>query len=58
MLIVLIYWAKTNIIKRNTDALLDAGKEVSLEVNAEYMLMSHHQTAGQIYYTKVADKSI
>jgi hypothetical protein len=46
-----------NIIKRNTDALLDASKEVSLEVNAEYMLMSHHQTAGQIYYIKVADKS-
>jgi hypothetical protein len=34
----------TNIIKKNTEALLDAGKEVDLEVNADktkYMFMSH-----------------
>jgi hypothetical protein len=41
-----------NIINKNTEALLDAGKEVGLEVNAEktkYMFMSHHQTTGQYH---------
>jgi hypothetical protein len=39
---------------------LDASKEIGLEVNSEktkYMLMSHHQTAGQSNYEKVANKS-
>jgi hypothetical protein len=33
-----------------TEALIDTSKEVGLEVNTEktkYMLMSHHQNAGQ-----------
>jgi biotin operon repressor len=37
-------------IKKNTETLIDAIKEVGLEVNAEetkYMLLSHHQNAGQ-----------
>jgi hypothetical protein len=37
-------------IKENTQTLLDASKEVGLEVNAEktkYMLLSRHQNAGQ-----------
>jgi hypothetical protein len=37
-------------INKNTETLIDANKEGSLEVNAEktkYMLLSHHQTAGQ-----------
>jgi hypothetical protein len=49
-----------NIIKKNAEALLDARKEIGLEVNSEktkYMFMSHHQTAGQSNYTKVANKS-
>jgi hypothetical protein len=36
-------------IKKNTETLIDASKEVGVEVNAEktkYML-SHHQNAGQ-----------
>jgi hypothetical protein len=36
-------------IKRNTQILIDASKEVGLKVNTEktnYMLLSHHQTAG------------
>jgi hypothetical protein len=36
-------------IKRNTQTLIDANKEIGLEVNTEktkYMLLSHHQTAG------------
>jgi hypothetical protein len=39
-------------IKRNTDTLIDASKEVGLELNAEktrYMLLSHHQNARQIH---------
>jgi hypothetical protein len=38
-------------IESNTETLIDASKEVGLEVNIEktkYMLMSHHQNAGQI----------
>jgi hypothetical protein len=36
-------------LRCNTETLLDASKEVGLEVNAEktrYMFMSRHQTAG------------
>jgi hypothetical protein len=38
-----------NIIQKNAEALLDASKEIGLEVNSEktkYMFMSRHQTAG------------
>jgi hypothetical protein len=47
------------IIKKNTGALLDASKEVGLEVNAEktkYVFMSRHQTAEQNYYKTVSSK--
>jgi hypothetical protein len=47
-------------IKKNTDALLDASKEVGLEVNPEktkYMLMSCSQKTGQKYSIKIADRS-
>jgi hypothetical protein len=39
-----------NTIKKNTEALLDASKEISLEVNQEktkYMLMSSSQKIGK-----------
>jgi hypothetical protein len=47
------------VIKRNTEALLDAGKEVGLEVNIEktrcmFMFVT---TPGQNNYMKVANKS-
>jgi hypothetical protein len=35
-------------IKKNTETLIDAGKEVDLEINVEktkYMLLSYHQNA-------------
>jgi hypothetical protein len=32
---MLIYWPKTNIIKKNKEALLDISKEVDLEANAD-----------------------
>jgi hypothetical protein len=40
--------------------MIDAGKEVSLEVNAEktkYMLLPRHQNAGQINDIKTANRS-
>jgi hypothetical protein len=49
-----------NIIKKNAEAVWDASKEIGLEVNSEkakYMFMSHHQTAGQRNYIRVANKS-
>jgi hypothetical protein len=49
-----------NIIKKNAEALLDASKDIGLEVNFEetkYMFMSHHQNPRQINYIRVANKS-
>jgi hypothetical protein len=48
-------------IKKSTETLIVASKEVSLEVNAEktkYMLMSHHQNAGHNHNIKVAIRSL
>jgi hypothetical protein len=45
-------------IKRNTQTLIDASKEVGLEVNTEktkYMLLSSHQNARQNHDMKIAD---
>jgi hypothetical protein len=47
-------------IQKNTEALLDAVKEVGMEVNSEktkYMLMSHFKKAGQKYAIKIANGS-
>jgi hypothetical protein len=49
-----------NIIKKNAEAVLDASKEIGLEVNSEktkHMFMSRHQTAGQSNYIRAANKS-
>jgi hypothetical protein len=49
-----------NIVKKNAEALLDARKEIGLEVNSEktkYKFMSRHQTAGQSNHIRVANKS-
>jgi hypothetical protein len=35
-----------NIINKNTEALLDASKDGGLEINRNYMFMSHHQATG------------
>jgi hypothetical protein len=51
----------TEIIKRNTETLIDASKEVGLEVNVEktrYMLASHHWCAGQAWDIKIANRSL
>jgi hypothetical protein len=47
-------------LKKNTEALLDASKEVGLEVNSEktkYMLMSRSQKIEQKHSTKIANRS-
>jgi hypothetical protein len=49
-----------DIIKKNTDTLIDATKEVGLEINVEkttYMFLSPHQKVGQNRDTKIAKKS-
>jgi hypothetical protein len=45
--------------KKNIETLIDASKEVGPEINTEktrYMLLSHHQNAGQ-NYVNVANMS-
>jgi hypothetical protein len=47
-------------IKKNTEALIDAGKEVGLEVNPEktkYMLMARSQKIRQKHSIKIANRS-
>jgi hypothetical protein len=51
---------KINTIKKNTGTLIDGGKEIGLEVNAEktkYMLLSCHQNKGQNHDIKTAKRS-
>jgi hypothetical protein len=46
-------------IKKNKQTLIDASKEVGLEVNTEktkYMLLSRHQNAGQDQDVKLAHR--
>jgi hypothetical protein len=48
-------------VKKNIETLIDASKEVDLEVNAEktrYMLLSCHQNAGQNHDIKIANSYI
>jgi adenine-specific DNA methylase len=48
----------TDTTKKNTQTLIDASKEVGLEVNTEktkYMLLSRHQNAGQNPNIKIAN---
>jgi hypothetical protein len=48
-----------NTIKRNTETLLEASREVSLEVNTEktkWMVVSHHQNIGQNHSSLTANK--
>jgi hypothetical protein len=50
----------TDTIKKNTEALLDASKDVGLEVNPEktkYMLMSRSQKIGKKHSIEIANKS-
>jgi hypothetical protein len=47
-------------IKENTETLLEASRNVGLEINAEkmkYMIMSHHQNSGQNQNMRIANES-
>jgi hypothetical protein len=62
MMITLIFWEKMQIPYKNTGAVLDASKEIGLEMNSEkttrkYMLMSCCKNAGQKHSIKIANKS-
>jgi uncharacterized protein YbcV (DUF1398 family) len=48
-------------IKKNTETIIDASKEVVLEVNTEkskYMLLSRHQNAGQNHDMKIGNRCL
>jgi hypothetical protein len=48
-------------IKKNTETLIDASKEVGLEINVEktkYVLLSHHQNVGQNRDIKIAKEIV
>jgi hypothetical protein len=48
-------------IKKNTETLIDAGKEVGLEVNTEetkYVSLSRHRNAGQNHDMKIANRPL
>jgi hypothetical protein len=49
-----------NIVKENTEALLEAGRDIGLEINAEktkYMIMSRHQNSRQNQNIRRANES-
>jgi hypothetical protein len=49
-----------NIIKENKETLLEASRDVGLEINAEktkYMTMSRHQNSGQNQNIRTANES-
>jgi hypothetical protein len=49
-----------NTIKENIEILLQASRDVSLEINAEkskYMIMSHNQNSGQNQNIRIANES-
>jgi hypothetical protein len=50
----------TRTIKKNTETLIDASKEVGLEINVEktkYVLLSRHQNVSQNRDVKLANRS-
>jgi hypothetical protein len=63
---LLVYADDVNILgdnidtfKKSTQTLIDARKEIGLEVNTEktkYMSLSRHQNAGQNHYIKIGNQ--
>jgi hypothetical protein len=49
-----------NTIKENTEVLLEASRDIGLEINAKktkYMIMSHHPNSGQNQNIRIANES-
>jgi hypothetical protein len=49
-----------NTIKENTEALLEASRDIGLEINAEktkYMIISRHPNSGQVQNIRTANES-
>jgi hypothetical protein len=48
-----------NTIKENSETLLQASRDIDLEINAEktkYMIMSHHPNSGQNQNIRIANE--
>jgi hypothetical protein len=45
-----------NTIKEKTETLLEASRDVGLEINAKYMIMSHHLNSGQNQKIRTANE--
>jgi hypothetical protein len=57
---VILLGDNTDTIKKCIETLIDASREVGLEVNTEkakYMLLSRHQNAGQHYHITIGNRS-
>jgi hypothetical protein len=57
---VILLGDNINTIRGNTQTLIDASKQVGVEINVEktkYMLLSRHQNVGQNRDKKIANKS-
>jgi hypothetical protein len=57
---VILFGDNTDTVQKHTETLIDASKEVCLEVNAEetkYMLLSRHQNAEQNHRIKTANRA-